>query len=112
MKWISIDEQGNNRIIEWEWRTNTCRIVAGGNRLNGPTDVIIDRRSNSLIIADYRNRRVMRWSREKCEHGQIIISDIDCVDLALDGDHSLYVSNYVKNEVKRWKKGEREMELL
>ncbi|CAF4223987.1 unnamed protein product, partial [Rotaria sordida] len=41
------------------------QVVAGGhdkgNQLNGPTDVLIDKETDSLIICDYGNRRVVRW---------------------------------------------------
>ena len=87
--------------------------MAGGNghgnridQLKCPTNAIIDRQDNSLIIADRLNRRVMRWFRQASEDAQIIIPDIDCWDLAIDEDGSLYVSDSLKNDVKRWKKGE------
>ena len=90
------------------------RIVAGGhgqgnksNQLNHPRDVIIDHETNSLIIADRNNRRVMRWSRQDNSNGEVIISNIDCTRLAIDKDGSLYVSNYVKHEVRRWKRDEK-----
>jgi hypothetical protein len=43
------------------------QVVAGGNgkgnrmdQLNKPTDVIVDKKTNSLIIADTENNRVVR----------------------------------------------------
>ncbi|CAF4252628.1 unnamed protein product, partial [Rotaria sordida] len=46
------------------------QVVAGGNgrgnrldQLDGPTDVLIDKETHSLIICDWWNRRVVRWSR-------------------------------------------------
>ena len=98
-----------------EWTPNAIegRIVAGGNgdgnridQLDQPTDVIIDRQNNSLIIADWGNKRVVRWARQTNVHGQIIVSDIDCRGLALHEDGSLYVTDCAKDEVRRWKKGE------
>jgi sugar lactone lactonase YvrE len=87
--------------------------VAGGNgngnqtnQLNEPTDVIIDEESNSFIISDWKNRRVMRWSLENNTNGQIIISNIDCYGLAMDKNGSFYVSDCEKNEVRRWKRGD------
>lgn len=86
--------------------------MAGGNgegnrldQLNQPSDVIIDRQNNDLIIADWGNRRVMRWSRHSNSPAQIIIPNIDCNRLAMHQDGSLYVSDYKKNEVRRWTKG-------
>ena len=65
-KTIYIADWGNHRIVEWTGNETNGRIVAGGNgqgnqnnQLYQPTDVIIDRENNSLIIADVGNRRVM-----------------------------------------------------
>jgi sugar lactone lactonase YvrE len=76
--------------------------------LNYPTDVIIDGENNSLIISDFRNRQVMQRSRQNNRSGQIIIKDIDCYGLAIDKTGSLYVSGYKKNEIRRWKRGEKD----
>jgi len=106
---------GNHRIVQWKCNATNGEIVAGENtpgnktnQLNYPTDVIIDKENNSLIIADRENRRVMEWSHKNHTNGQIIISDIDCWGLAIDKNQSLYVSDCKKNEVKRWKRGDKE----
>jgi sugar lactone lactonase YvrE len=111
---IYIADCGNHRIVEWTCNAKNGQIVAGGNgkgnktnQLNEPTDVIIDKEKNSLIICDYYNRRIIRWSREKnTKNGEIIINDIDCYGLAMDKNGSLYVSDYKKDEVRRWKIGD------
>ena len=56
------------------------------NQLNWPRDVIIDKKNNSLIIADQGNRRVIRWSRQNnTKNGQtIIIENIVCSHLTMD----------------------------
>ncbi|CAF4435323.1 unnamed protein product, partial [Rotaria magnacalcarata] len=56
-----------------QWKngdTTNGQVVAGGtcagnglNQLNGPTDVLIDKETDSLIICDWGNQRVVRWSR-------------------------------------------------
>ena len=111
---IYVADCNNDRIMEWECNAREGRIVAGGNgrgdqmhQLNGPEDVIIDRKTNSLIIADGGNRRVMRWSRQNNTNGKVIISDIDCSRLTMDKNESLYVSDWKNNEVRRWKRGEK-----
>lgn len=103
----------NHRIVEWKHNGKIGRIVAGGNgsgkqmnQLNCPADVIVDLENNSLIIADYGNRRVVRWSRENCTDGKVLISDIDCCRLTMDKHGSLYVSDTKRNEVRRWKRGD------
>ncbi len=111
---IYIANNSNHRIVEWKCNATTGQIVAGGNgcgnqinQLNEPIDVIIDKENNSLIISDSENRRVMQWSRENnTKNGQIIIEDIDCWGLTMDKNGSLYVSDFKKNEVRRWKRGD------
>jgi sugar lactone lactonase YvrE len=99
--------------MEWKNGANNGRIVAGGNgkgdrhdQLNYPTKVIVDKQTDSLIICDRQNRRVVRWPRRNSQSGQTIISNIDCWDMIMDNDGYLYVSDERKHEVRRWKIGE------
>ena len=86
-----------------------------GNRndqFNAPSNVIVDKQNNSLIICDCNNRRVMRWPRENGQTGEIIISNVGCQGLTMDNDGYLYVSDIAKHEVRRWKIGEQEGTLV
>jgi sugar lactone lactonase YvrE len=110
---VYIADWGNHRIVEWKSGAISGRVVAGGNgpgnrsdQLCGPTDVIIDRERNYLIICDYNNRRVVRWSCQNGISGQTIISDINCYGLAMDNIGYLYVSDCERHEVRRWKIGD------
>ena len=108
---IFIADYANHRIVEWKLNSINAQIVAHGkqNQLNGPTDVIVDKEDNSLIIADKGNRRVvLRWPHQNNTNGRILISNIDCHGLTMDKKGSLYVSDCKKNEVRRWKRGEEE----
>ncbi|CAF4859914.1 unnamed protein product, partial [Rotaria socialis] len=79
----------------------------GLHQLNWPTDVLIDKETDSLIICDARNKRVVRWSRcSGATQGEILIHNIDCYGLAMDEQRYLYVSGYLKHEVRRYKLGE------
>ncbi|CAF1314806.1 unnamed protein product [Adineta steineri] len=107
---IFIADQWNHRIVEWKCNAKEGQIIAGengkGNRmnqLNFPTDVSVDQQNHSIIIADCGNRRVIQWLYQK---QQILIDDIHCYGLAMDKHGFLYVSDYQKNEVRRWKMGE------
>ena len=60
----------NDRIIEWKPNATEGRIVAGGNgrgkgtaQLNRPTNVIIDRENNALIMnkSSFRISNVADW---------------------------------------------------
>ncbi|CAF2143810.1 unnamed protein product [Rotaria magnacalcarata] len=100
-----------------QWKngdTTNGHVVAGGNgqgnglnQLNGPTDVLIDKETDSLIICDESNHRVVRWSRRSdTTQGEILIDKIACFGLAMDEQKNLYVSDYGKHEVRRYQLGE------
>jgi sugar lactone lactonase YvrE len=101
--------------VEWKKNEINGQIVAGGNgegnrndQLICPTKVIVDQENDSLIICDTGNRRVVRWPCQNGRTGEILISNIDCADLIMDNDGYLYVSDWTKHEVRRWKMGETE----
>ena len=106
----------NHRIVAWkEGDTTTGRLVAGGNgkgsrldQLNWPTDVLLDQENHSLIIADWQNRRVMRWSLVSgTTQGHILIDNIGCWGLAMDKEGHLYVTDIEKHEVRRYGRGDK-----
>ncbi|CAF1373212.1 unnamed protein product [Rotaria sordida] len=86
------------------------QVVAGdngkGNRLNQlnyPTDVLIDKETDSLIICDWGNRRVVRWSRRSGTiQREILIDNMACRGLAMDDQRDLYISDVEKHEVRRY----------
>ncbi|CAF1237840.1 unnamed protein product [Adineta steineri] len=107
---IFIADFFNHRIVEWKHNAKEGQIIAGaieeGNRidqLNYPTDLIVNQHNHSIVIADYGNRRVTQWMNQ---NQQILIDNIDCCRLTMDKYGFLYVSDYKKNEVRRWKMGE------
>ncbi|CAF0937024.1 unnamed protein product [Adineta steineri] len=107
---VFIADNDNNRIVEWKYNAKEGQIIESinkqGNRmnhLNRPTDVIVDQQNHSIVIADHNNRRVIQWSNQ---NQQILIKNIDCYGLAMDKHGFLYVSDWKKDEVRRWKIGE------
>ncbi|CAF2117707.1 unnamed protein product [Rotaria magnacalcarata] len=101
-----------------QWKngdTTNGQVVAGDkgagnglNQLNGPTDVLIDKETDSLIICDAENERVVRWSRRSdTTQGEVLIDDIDCWGLAMDERRYLYVSDYMKGVVRRYRLDEK-----
>ncbi len=106
-------DASNHRIVEWKNDAKTSRIVAGengtGNRddqLNNPFQVIVNEESDSFIISDCSNQRVVRWPRQNGTSGQTIISNINCRGLAMDSNRCLYVCNVSKHEVRRFEIGD------
>ena len=67
---IAIADCWNHRIVEWKMGASHGTVIAGGrgygnrlDQLDGPSDVLIDKETNSLFIADRGNRRVLRSCR-------------------------------------------------
>ncbi|CAF1324657.1 unnamed protein product, partial [Rotaria magnacalcarata] len=113
---VVIADYENHRIMQWKnGDTANGQVVAGGNgegnglhQLKYPTDVLIDKETDSFIICDSWNRRVVRWSRRSgTTQGEVLINNIACRGLALDEQRHLYVSGYGKHEVRRYQLGEK-----
>ncbi|CAM4805688.1 unnamed protein product [Rotaria magnacalcarata] len=109
---VVIADNENHRIIQRKnGDTTNGQVVAGGNgagnglhQLNGPTDVLTDKETDSFIICDWQNRRVVRWSRRSgTTQGEILIHNIYCNGLAVDEQRYLYVSDTEKHEVRRYR---------
>ncbi|CAF1976664.1 unnamed protein product, partial [Rotaria magnacalcarata] len=105
----------NHRIMQWEkGDTTNGQFVAGGNgagnglnQLDRPTDVLVDKETDSLIICDCGNDRVVRWSRRSgTTQGEILIDNINCYGLAMDEQRYLYVADFGKHDVRRYQLGE------
>ncbi|CAF1042751.1 unnamed protein product [Rotaria sordida] len=112
---IYVADYYNHRIVEWKRGAMNGQVVAGGNgrgnganQLNEPYDVIVDKGIDSLIISDTWNQRVVRWPRQNGASGKTIISNITCIGLTMDENGSLYVSDYEKHEVRRYRIGDTE----
>ncbi|CAF3405565.1 unnamed protein product [Rotaria socialis] len=108
---IIIADSWNNRIVQWKIGDTNGQVVAGGkgqgnglNQLCCPTDVLIDKETDSLIISDWQNRRVVRWSRRnETIQGEILINNVCCRGLFMDNQRCLYVSDNEKQEVRRYR---------
>ena len=116
---IYIADHYGARIVEWERNALSGRIVAGGNgegnrmdQLYYPSDVVIDKTTDTLIICDSMNRRVVRWPRLGGQLGQTVVSNISCWGLAMDDKRSLYIADYRAQEVRRWAVGDTSGEVV
>ncbi|CAF3718527.1 unnamed protein product [Rotaria socialis] len=111
---IFIADFANDRIVKWKIGDNIGEVIIGShgrgkqmNQLDRPFDVIFDNETDSLIISDGDNRRVMRWLlRNDTMYGEIILDNIDCYGLAIDDQRYIYVSDIEKNEVRRYRVGD------
>ena len=112
---IVIADCVNHRIVEWKIGASNGKVIAGGqgqgnrlDQLNRPTDVLIHKETNSLLIADRGNERVVRWSRRHdTTQGEVVGDNIDCGGLAMDHQRYLYVSDFRIHEVRRYTIGDK-----
>ena len=75
--------------------------------MNRPPDVFIDKETNSLFIADLANEWFLRWSRcQRTAQGEVIVENVRCVGPAIRHQRCLYVSDDVKDEVRRYTFGD------
>ncbi|CAF1570599.1 unnamed protein product, partial [Didymodactylos carnosus] len=89
---IYIADASNHCTVEGKWGATISQVVAGGNgqgngthQLSDPFDVIVDKEEDSLIICVIR---IEEWG------------------LTMDENGSLYVVDYGKHEVRRYRRGE------
>ncbi|CAF0919422.1 unnamed protein product [Adineta steineri] len=108
---IYVGDYENHTIVAWHDGETQAQIVAGGHgsgegahQLNQPIDMIVDKERDSLLICDHSNKRVVRWPRRNGVHGEIVLSNIGCWGLTMDDAGSLYVADYEKNEVIRYRR--------
>ncbi|CAF4705330.1 unnamed protein product, partial [Rotaria socialis] len=113
---VVIADYENHRIMQWKnGDTTNGQVFAGGkgqgnglNQLKYPSDVLIDKENDSLIICDQGNRRVVRWfCHSSTAQGEVLIDNIRCYALAMDDQRYLYVSDEGKHEVRRYQLGEK-----
>ncbi|CAM4945334.1 unnamed protein product [Rotaria socialis] len=118
---VVIADRWNHRIMQWKnGDTTNGQAVAGDNgagkglhQLTFPTDVLIDNETDSLIICDRGNRRVVRWSRRSgTTQGELLIDNITCSGLAMDEQRYLYVSDEGKHDVRRYQLDEKNYTLV
>ena len=110
---VLVADSYNSRIVEWKLNATAGRLVAGGSgegnqtdQLVSPSAVIADKETDTLIICDKHNRRVVRWPRRDGSNGTTIIDNIACAGLTLDTEGSLYAADDEKLEVRRYPKGQ------
>lgn len=111
---VFIADYEKSRIVSWTEGDKEGRVVIdehgpgdGLHQLTFPTDVLIEKETQSLFICDHGNGRVMRWSlRSGTTHGVKIIDNIKCFGLTMDNEGNLYVTDTEKYEMGRYQRGE------
>ncbi|CAF0905175.1 unnamed protein product [Adineta steineri] len=105
---IYITEQKTDRIIELKLNQTNHPIVHNGNgthQLSEPVDIIVDKKTDSLIICQASKRGIVRWSRHNATNIDIIIPNVFCNGVFMDDKGYLYVSDWEKHEVSQWEIG-------
>ena len=106
---IIIADCCNHPIVDWKMGEKNGKVIAGGqgrgnplDQLNCPTDILIHKEKNSLLISDRGNRRVLRWSRRQwTTQGEVIFDNINCRGLTIDHQRYIYISVFGKDEIRR-----------
>ncbi|CAF1288507.1 unnamed protein product [Rotaria magnacalcarata] len=109
---VIVADHWNYRIVQWNigFAINGKVTVGSDNSAIqsfhsiAPIDVLFDKETNSIIIADHGSRRVLRWPRhvDETTHDEVIIDNIRCWGLFMDDQRNLYVSDTDKHEVRQY----------
>ncbi|CAF1145782.1 unnamed protein product [Rotaria magnacalcarata] len=112
---VYVTDPNNHRVLEWKLGASTGVVAAGGNergngahQLNGPSDVFVDKETDSLVICDNTNKRVVRWPRVNGKSGETIISNVTCHGITMDEAGTIYAVGFDLDLVKRYRKGDSE----
>ena len=108
---IYVADSKNHRIVCWRLDERDGRCFAGDHgrgdapdQLDTPTDVVVDQRTNRLIICDAGNRRIVTCSLDgEDDEYAVLVRDVSCEGLTVDEQGYLYFSDSEKHEVRRLK---------
>lgn len=110
---VYVADTGNHRVVEWKPGAKRGTVVAGGNgkgnradQLNEPRGVVFDKSTNSIIISDNANRRIVRWFRGNRSNGEVMTDRTYCSGLAMDHLRYLYASDTPKDAVWQYEPSE------
>lgn len=115
---IVIADWANHCIVQCEKGARNGQVVAGGNgkrnisnQLNLPTSVLFDKDTDSFIISDWANHRILRWP-QGAQQGAVITGGNnkgseanqlnDPIGLCFDLQGNLYVSDRFNHRVQRF----------
>ena len=112
-QFLYIVEWGNHRVTKWNLENTVSQIVAGGNgkgsrnnQLSEPHGIVVDRGRDSLFIIDSGNKRLVQWTLHGARSGKTIISGVSGSGLTMDEQGFLYLSDWNRHTVRRWRVGE------
>lgn len=112
---LFISNINSHVVLAWTEGAGSGRIAAGNHKYGNETDqlykpwaVVVDQMTDSIIICDSGNYRVMRWPRQNAAKGEIMFENIECAGLAIDNEHFLYVGDVSKSDVKKYRYGDKQ----
>ncbi|CAF1205415.1 unnamed protein product, partial [Didymodactylos carnosus] len=125
---IIIADRRNHRIVQWKQGDKEGQVIfsdlvngTGMNQLYHPTDVLVDRTYNSLIICDQSNRKIMQWCLKRYHidgKNEIVVAgsqnrgaklhELNTPDfIFVNQQQTVYVSDIENHRVMEWKKDAR-----
>ena len=98
MKWKNGDREG--QIVASRFGSEDQN-----GQLKRPTDLAVDSNTDSVIVIDYGNKRILRFRQQNSSREEVIVSDIDSCGVSMDKSGYIYVADYKRHEVRRWEIG-------
>ncbi|CAF3979548.1 unnamed protein product [Rotaria magnacalcarata] len=105
-------ESTSSSIAEWKPDARNVRIVASSvmgqifHGIRSPQGVAFEKATDSLMTCDKTGKRVVRWSRLDGTGPVTIIPNIQCRDIKIDEDGTIYVAH--SGKVTRYRRGEKQ----
>ncbi|CAF1643113.1 unnamed protein product, partial [Adineta ricciae] len=108
---IFVADTSNHRIVKWKANVSSGSLVAGGNgkgdrldQLNSPQYIAMDK-DKTIYIGDWGNQRLQRWI-QNTQSGKTILGNITLLGITFDNEGSFYLSDYINNQVTKWRLGQ------
>lgn len=101
---VFVADTWNHRIICLKPSEEQPCVVL--DNLKNPMNVLVDKETKSIIVADCDRRRVVRYHiQSDSKQVEKIIDHVYCTGLSMDVEGAIYVSDIEKHYVKRYSKG-------
>jgi sugar lactone lactonase YvrE len=101
---VYVVDSRNNRVVQWAPGAWTGSLVGSNNtELKKPNGLVVDKKNDALFLCDLGNLRVVRWDLG-AQHEQTIVSNVSCIDLTMDKEGSLYLSENQEYRVSKWQR--------
>ena len=106
---VSVADTWHHCVTERKRESRSGKRIAGKSisgygphNLCAPSNIVFHEQSNSYLICDYHNQRVVRRSRQPDGPLETLIGNIECFAIAVDTEGFIYVSDTEYHVVRRY----------